>query len=180
VPVALSRSPIHKGGNGLRIVAPLAVLGLVGVVTGCGSGPAELGTPGIARSIAQSILVQRHLYAQVRCPQHVRHQRGRTFTCAARLDVGVYPIRVSVVDDKGDVRWASTAPLVALKVGAVESAIERSVRRQRGLRATVTCPKEVLQKAGVNFSCTAKVNGRASKFDVTQTDDKGHVRFVGR
>jgi hypothetical protein len=38
----------------------------------------------------------------------------------------------------------------------------------------------VIQKAGIVFTCTATVAGRSYPFAVTEVDDHGHVRYVGR
>ncbi len=67
-----------------------------------------------------------------------------------------------------------------LDIARVELAIRQSIRAQRGLRARVVCPAEVIQKAGVLFTCTATVAGRDYPFDVTEVDNHGHVRYVGR
>jgi hypothetical protein len=153
---------------------------IVAVASGCGSSrPATLDVVAVERSVAESILTERHIYATVGCPASVPQRAGYRFTCTANLTVGTYPVTVTEVDDRGHVRYANSAPLVALDVAAVRAAIAHSIQVQRHLRARVSCPSEVLQKAGVAFRCTATVNGRAYPFTVTETDDRGRVRYVG-
>jgi hypothetical protein len=158
-----------------------ATAALSPVLAACGSSENKLDTVTIERAIAQSILAQRHLYATVSCPTGIQRKAGRDFTCTARLDVGTYPVRVRQTDDKGHVRWSSAAPLVALNISAVKAGIRHSIRTQRHLATSkIACPREVLQKAGVVFTCTVTVNGKAYRFTVTEIDGRGHVKYVGQ
>jgi hypothetical protein len=172
------KRPRRGGGprvSALRLVAVAAAAGLG--LAGCGED--KLKTGGIARSIAQSVLQQRHQLVTAECPPEVPRKKGHTFTCTVRLKVGSYPVKVTEVNDNGDVKYGNTAPFVVLDVAGVERSIARSIRRQRHITADVTCPDQVLQQAGLAFTCTASYNGTMSKFRVTQTDDQGNVRYVG-
>ena len=64
-------------------------------------------------------------------------------------------------------------------IDIVQRAIERSILQQRRLRASVTCPSQVLQRAGITFTCEAAVGGRRYPFSVTEVDNGGHVHYVG-
>jgi hypothetical protein len=66
-----------------------------------------------------------------------------------------------------------------LNTEAVERAIEKSIKEQRKLDSSVTCPVNIEQKKGNDFSCFADVKGKRFEFKVTQTDDDGHVTYVG-
>src|SRR3954464_1410398 len=66
-----------------------------------------------------------------------------------------------------------------LNTEEVERSIEKSIREQRHLDASVTCPVNIEQKKGNDFSCYADVNGKRFEFKVTQTDDDGHVTYAG-
>jgi hypothetical protein len=156
------------------------VLVLCFSLLGCGSQTKHLDAMAVERGVAASILAQHHLYAVVKCPSHVPQQAGRMFTCTARFAVGIYSIPVTEVDDRGNVRWATTKPLVGLDVARVKRAIRLSIRRKRALDVAVRCPADVLQKAGLAFTCTASVHGHSYPFTVTEVDDRGHVRYVGR
>jgi Domain of unknown function (DUF4333) len=149
-------------------------------LSGCGGSKPALSTVIDERAIAASILAQHHLYATVRCPPKVPKKTGTVFTCTASLDVGTYPVTVTETNDSGHVSYQDRAPLVALDIAKVERAIEQSIDSQKHLSATATCPSEVIQKAGVVFTCTATVDGKPYPFEVTETDSDGHVRYVGR
>jgi hypothetical protein len=146
---------------------------------GCGSSTPTLNTIAVKRAIAASILTQHHLYATVGCPSRVPRKAGFVFTCTASLDVGTYPVRVTETNDSGDFRYENQAPLADLDIAGVQQAIRQSIRSQRGLESTVTCPAEVIQKTGIVFTCTATVDGQRYPFSVTEVDGEGHVRYVG-
>lgn len=149
-------------------------------LSGCGTSKPALKTVTVERAIAASILTQHRLYATVRCPPKVPKKAGTAFTCTASLNVGTYPVTVTETNDSGHVSYQDQAPLVALDIAKVQQAIGQSIGSQRHLGATVTCPAEVIQKAGIVFTCTATVNGKPYPFEVTETDNDGHVRYVGR
>lgn len=74
----------------------------------------------------------------------------------------------------------SDKPTVILDTERVERAIEQSVLQKRGLEARVSCPSGVHQGKGLTFECTATLkNGAVTRFEVRQTDDLGHVTYVG-
>jgi len=152
------------------------------VLGACGSSESKLDTGRVQRAVAASILAQRGLHTTVTCPSDVPIKTGYTFTCNAKLDVGSYPVTVVITNSKGHVRYENRAPLIALNTGKVEHAIAASIAGQRHLNATVTCPQEVLQKAGVVFTCIAVIPGNSKRypFVVTQVDNHGRVRYVGR
>ncbi len=158
----------------LTVSAMLLVLWL----PGCGSTRTTFRTGRVEHAIADSILTQHHLRATVRCPTVVPRRAGFVFTCTARLSVGTYPVVATETNRRGHVSFRNTAPLLTLDVAAVERAITRSIVSQRHLRSTVSCPEEVLQMAGITFTCTATVNGRHYPFSVTEVDGDGHVRYV--
>jgi hypothetical protein len=147
---------------------------------GCAKSTPTLNTVTVEHAVAASILTQRHLSTTVRCPAHVPRRAGLVFTCTASLDVGTYPVSVTETNGSGHVRYQNQTPLVTLSITGVEQAIKQSIGSQRHLAATVTCPAEVIQKAGVVFTCTAVISGRSYPFEVTESDDKGHVRYIGR
>ncbi|HEV7161873.1 MAG TPA: DUF4333 domain-containing protein, partial [Solirubrobacteraceae bacterium] len=95
---------------------------------------------------------------------------------------GAYPVTVTELDGSGKVSYRSSRPLIALNVARVQRAIEASIGKQRHVNARVSCPPEVLQRAGITFRCTAVIDGtsRSYPFAVSEVDNAGHVRFVGR
>jgi Domain of unknown function (DUF4333) len=169
------RLPRGSARASLLALAPLGV-----AVVGCGSGVSPLNTTKVEHSIAASILAQHHIEVPVSCPTEIPAESGRRFECRAKLEVGTYPVKATVITTSGHVRvrYANQAPLVTLDVAAVEQAIARSVLSQRHAHSIVTCPTQVLQKSGTFFACSATISGRGHVFDVTEVDDSGHVRYV--
>lgn len=74
--------------------------------------------------------------------------------------------------------WSRTSDPVILNTIRVESAIEQSIKTQRHLSSNVSCPVNIVQKAGVVFKCIASVGGKQFDVVVTETDGKGHVVYV--
>ena len=166
--------------TGARLLA-LALATAVALAA-CGSSEPKLDTARVERAVATSILTQRGLHTTVTCPSDVPIKTGHGFTCNAKLDVGSYPVTVTITNSKGHVRYENSAPLIALNIEKVEHAIAASIASQRHLSAVVTCPQEVLQQKGIVFTCTAVVSGKPKRypFAVTEIDNKGQVRYVGR
>jgi hypothetical protein len=156
-----------------------ASLGAIAAIAlgACGSSAPVLDTSTVERSIAESIRVQHDLRATVACPTGVARRAGASFTCDASLDVGSYPVLVTQSNDRGAVVYSNSSPLVALNIAKVEQAIARAVRERTHTAASVSCPTEVLQQAGLAFTCSARVKGRTRVFAVTQADG-GRVRFI--
>ena len=65
-----------------------------------------------------------------------------------------------------------------LNTERVERSIEASILAQRHLGSMVSCPVNIVQKAGVVFDCQATVRGRRFQVVVTETDSNGHVTYV--
>jgi hypothetical protein len=170
-----------------RLVAFATLAGTVTVIAaGCGTSAPTIGTAAIESSITKALLVQRGAHTNVTCPAKVPAKKGDVFTCNAVLNVGDYPVSVTETDTKGNVKWGSKAALVILDTSHVSSAIEQSVLAQRGVKSTVTCPQDVLQKGGLSFICNAvvvhsgsKVKAGTYRFRATESDSLGHVRYVG-
>jgi hypothetical protein len=164
----------------MLICLAAAVLVAVGV-SACGSSTRTLDSAKVERAIARSILHERGLDTTVACPSKVAQQAGQVFTCTARLDVGTYPVTATEIGGSGQVRFQDRAPLVSLNVAEVQRAIQASVFSQRRKHAAVSCPAEVLQRAGLVFTCTAVIAGapRRYPFVVSEVGNAGHVRYLG-
>jgi len=158
-----------------------AALLATGGAWGCGGSSPRLDTHRVERAITASILDQGQIHTTVSCPDNVPRKQGTVFTCFARLEVGVYPVRVTETNDSGHVRYGnSSPPLVVLDIDRVQRAIERSMLQQRHLHATVRCPSEVLRRAGLTFTCEAAFGGKRHPFSVTQLDNHGGLRYAGQ
>ena len=74
--------------------------------------------------------------------------------------------------------WNGTSALVILNTERIERSVEASILAQRHLASTVSCPVNIVQKAGVVFDCQAIVRGRRFAVVVTEADGTGHVVYV--
>jgi hypothetical protein len=74
--------------------------------------------------------------------------------------------------------WNRTSTPVILNTDKVASSIQASISSQRHLASTVSCPVNIVQKAGVVFDCVATVGRHRFTVVVTQTDGNGHVVYV--
>ena len=74
--------------------------------------------------------------------------------------------------------WNGESTPVILNTERVERSIEASILAQRHLTATVSCPVNIVQKAGVVFDCQATVGSRQFPVVVTESDGNGHVTYV--
>jgi Fe-S oxidoreductase len=177
--------PMPRRAPRLIVVALASAVACVAVAA-CGSSTPtkKLNNATIASSIARSILVEHHLGTKVTCPANVAEQQGTNFNCYAKLDVGRYRVPVTQVNSRGDVKWHTTQPITVLNIVRVERAIASSIKKQRKVRAKVRCPKQVLQAAGLKFTCIAttrggkKVHAGRYPFRVTETDSAGHVTYI--
>lgn len=120
------------------------------------------------------------MHPNVHCPPKLPREAGLVFTCTAKLTVGSYPVSVNETNGSGHLRYENRAPLVILNSKKVEAAIRQSILRQRYLSATVGCPTEVLQEAGITFTCLATIRAKSYPFTVTEVDGNGRVRYLGR
>jgi Domain of unknown function (DUF4333) len=176
-----TRVPARVRPEGLRRARPCGLAAAVLVaptLLGCGSSGPTLNNAAVERAIAKSILTQRDLHATVACPSDVPLRAGQVFKCRAMLEVGTYPISVTETNGSGHIRFSNSEPLVILDIPVVEREMAQSIFSQRHVHATVTCPTQVLRRAGVYFTCTATVSGQRHVFAVTEIDDKGTVRYV--
>ena len=74
---------------------------------------------------------------------------------------------------------SSSPKLRVVNPARVSSAIAASVRRERRVSATITCPTGVPLKARTQFYCVAQRGGQITPFRVMQTDGSGDIAFVG-
>jgi len=160
----------------------LVLLAVLASLSACGSSSSSLDTARIEHAVAASILAQRGLHTTFSCPSNIPVKLGHSFACTARLQVGTYPVTVTETTSKGSVRYENKRPLAALNIEKVRRAIAASILHQRRVKATVSCPQQVLQQTGVTFTCTAVVAGNRKRhpFVVTQVNDNGGVRYEGR
>ena len=65
-----------------------------------------------------------------------------------------------------------------LDTAQTRRAIEASILQERNLRATVSCPSEVVREKGIRFDCVATTpNGVKTIFHVVEADSRGYVEY---
>jgi hypothetical protein len=74
---------------------------------------------------------------------------------------------------------SSRPKLRVVNPARVSTAIAASVRRERHVSATITCPTGVPLKARTQFYCVAQRGAQITPFRVLQTDGSGDISFVG-
>jgi hypothetical protein len=87
-----------------------------------------------------------------------------------------------------NITTATVAPTstVKLDTARVALAITQSIKQEKNLEATVSCPSDVPQLKGHNFSCVAttytRQNGKRvpvhTTFTVTQVNNRGNVYYA--
>ena len=182
-----ARSRESRPSHSLARVLPLCLIGVAALLaSACGSSntttttAAILDTTPVAQAIERSIVKEHGVQTVVHCPSNVPKKAAYRFTCVAALDAGSYPVNVLELNARGGVSYSNSAPLRTFDTRGTEIAIKTAIRRQRHLSSTITCPKTVLEQTGQTFTCTAKTTKGITPFDVTEINDRGGVRFVGR
>ena len=80
----------------------------------------------------------------------------------------------------------ATGKALHLDTARVALAIKASIKSEKGLSATVSCPPNIPQRKGFAFTCTATTYARfhgkrvpvKTPFTVTQTNDLGNVYYA--
>ncbi len=67
-----------------------------------------------------------------------------------------------------------------LNTAHIERAVAASILAERGLHTRVICPSPVPRKQGYKFTCTAHLDAGTYPVTVTETNDRGYVRYANR
>jgi hypothetical protein len=152
----------------------LSTAGALVVIAGCG-GENTVNTDDAEALIRKNL--QRQLGADVSsvaCPDDVKAEKGRTFTCEATGGDGTKAkLDVVQTDDEGGIRFE--APL--LHTGPAEELIEEGLAKQIGANVSVKCPDLVLARRGTKLTCRATSGDDKADVDVTVEDEQGTIRW---
>ncbi|MCW2926034.1 MAG: hypothetical protein JWM86_2 [Thermoleophilia bacterium] len=152
------------------------------LVSACGGGSDEgdSGTPNLGRSktegyLAQDIADKLEVPVRVACPKRLPKRKGASFTCLAFAPLSLpIPAVAKVRDTKGTFTWH----MDARATDDIETQIQKGIRTQKKLVATIVCPRLIELDQGAAFTCTAvRASGVRSDVVVTQVDAKGNVTW---
>lgn len=150
-------------------------------LAGCGGGSepsARVDNAALERSLLT--LLQRQtatVVDRVACPNDIEPQAGRVFECNAAFNGEADAIVVTLINASA-ARPRYRARLKNLLLGKLESAIVAQFRRAGTRLLAVDCPGPQPQRRGGAFRCAVQdARGRRGRVSVTQTDDRGTVRF---
>jgi hypothetical protein len=65
-----------------------------------------------------------------------------------------------------------------LDTATIEREVANSILAQHNVRVAVRCPPKVKREAGVAFTCTALLDAGSYPVSVTETNNKGRVRYA--
>jgi hypothetical protein len=159
-----------------RIIAAVIVVVVAAVVAFVVLAGNKLDIPKLQRAIATLAQKQIGVKPRVTCPNRTKEKKGAQFTCTVHLDVGTVPVLVTQTDGKGNVHLQFTQPAHLLPTARLQSQLAGVV----GNGATVRCPATVIERRGLNFTCTALAGGRRHTIEVTQTDSVGGIDYHAR
>ncbi len=125
----------------------------------------------IKKTVAQQVGAK---VRSVKCPSGLTAKKGETFTCTVTgTDGSSGRMLVTEKDDQGNVNVR--APFIHVR--DLERLISSGLAKQVGSMVSVTCPEIIPGKQGGTFTCDAMSGSDKATVNVTQTDDKGAVRF---
>jgi uncharacterized lipoprotein len=81
----------------------LACATIVVLLAGCGT--QQLDTAEAERTIGDRLGEQARTKVTINCPEDVEIKKGDTFTCDAKARNDTAKVRVTQLDDEGNVRW---------------------------------------------------------------------------
>ncbi len=146
----------------------LAVLVLPGCSKGIDSAKAE---KFIKTTVAKQVGAD---VESVECPSGLTAKKGESFTCTvAGADGSSGKMTVTESDDQGHVKVS--APFIHVR--ELEASIASDLAEQVGSQVKLSCPEIITGDKGGTFSCAARSGSDKATVAVTQTDDRGHVRF---
>ena len=110
----------------------------------------------------------------VECPTDLTAKKGETFECTVTGDDGSSGrTTVTEKDDEGNV--SVSAPFIHVR--DLEEQIAGGLADQVGGKVELDCPEIIVGSKGDTFECDARSGPDRASVLVTQTDDKGNVRY---
>jgi hypothetical protein len=113
----------------------------------------------------------------VRCPDDVPFETGRTFTCTGTLLGKQITYTITQKDDQGAVTINYQRPVLD-PVGLQKEIVRVTVSEVAVEPTGVQCPSDVRFEKGATFTCSATLQGQPLNYTITQTDGEGGLNIA--
>ena len=162
----------HRGAIGASIL----VMGGLLAIAGCGSdtvdaGKAEQGIEGSSLSTSTTQI------SSAACPDDVKKEKGKTFTCDVKLSGGgKAQVTVTQTSNHNTFSYAFKPGSVEIPASTVNKQLEEDLADAGVENATVNCPDPVKVKVDTTVTCpVSTANGRNGTVSFTFTSDSGSI-----
>jgi Domain of unknown function (DUF4333) len=152
----------------IAIVAALAV-------ASCGNDTVDADK--VEAGIEQNLSSATAQIVSVSCPDDVKKEEGKKFTCDAKLEGGGRAeVVVTQTDDRGNGTYAFNPGSVMVSGSVVASQLGKSLEASGVSGAQVTCPDLIKVADGQTATCDAQGSGgRTGEITFTWSDDAGDI-----
>lgn len=177
--------PAPVGGGGRRggvivavIAAVVVVLGLLGAGAWFLLSNRTVDPDTVAKEISRVTEANEKMTpTDIRCPDDVPFEKGRTFTCTGTLLDKQLTYTITQNDDKGAVTINYQRPV--LDPVALQKEIVRVTVSEVAVEPTgVQCPSDIRFAKGATFTCSATLQGQPLNYTITQTDGQGGLNIA--
>ena len=158
----------------MRKLSLLAVLGLL-AMAGCGDDTvdASKAEQGIEDSSLSTSTTQ---ITSASCPDDVKKEKGKTFTCDVKLSGGKAQVTVTQESDRNTFTYAFKPGSVVLAGSTVDKEVEQSLSDAGVEGATVNCPDTIPVKTDTTVTCPVTTSsGREATVSFTFSSSSGTV-----
>jgi hypothetical protein len=177
--------PVPAGGGARRggvivavIAAVVVVLGLLGTGAWLLLSHRSVDPDTVAKEITRVTQENDQMSpTDIRCPDDVPFEKGRTFTCTGLLLGKQITYTITQNDDKGAVTINYQRPV--LDPAALQKEIVRVTVSEVAVEPTgVQCPSDIRFAKGAVFTCSATLQGQPLTYTITQTDGVGGLNIA--
>jgi hypothetical protein len=159
----------------MRLMSTVLVVALATVVLACGEDTVDAGK--VEEGIQEDLSSATAQIVSVSCPDDVKKEEGKTFTCDAKLEGGgKAQVTVTQTDNRGNGTYAFKPGTLQLGDNSVEPALEESLAAKGVSDPQVDCPDLIPVKEGETVTCTATgAGGRTGDVTFTWSSDDGTI-----
>jgi Domain of unknown function (DUF4333) len=159
----------------MRLMSTVLVVALATVVLACGEDTVDAGK--VEEGIQEDLSSATAQIVSVSCPDDVKKEEGKTFTCDAKLEGGgKAQVTVTQTDNRGNGTYAFKPGTLQLGDNSVEPALEESLAAKGVSDPQVDCPDLIPVNEGETVTCTATgAGGRTGDVTFTWSSDDGTI-----